>query len=53
MFQNEVQHRNFGMLTRKLSNFVQSNSHGIIAKCAELEIGNNSVSPCTTPNIIA
>ena len=31
----------------------QPNSHGNTFKCPELEIGRNSVSPCTIPNIIA
>lgn len=53
MSQNEAQHQSFEKLLRKLSDFVQFSSHGIIAKCAELEIGSNSVNPCTIPNIIA
>ena len=33
--------------------FIQSNIHGIIFKCAELDIGSNSVIPWTTPKIKA
>lgn len=31
----------------------QLNNIGIILKCAELEIGKNSVIPCNIPNMIA
>ena len=37
----------------KLSELVHPNSHGIIAKWAELDIGNSSVTPCIIPKINA
>ena len=39
--------------TSKDSGIFQLKIHGIIVKCAELEIGNNSVTPCIIPKIIA
>ena len=39
--------------TSNASGMFQLKNHGIKYKCAELEIGSNSVNPCTIPNIIA
>ena len=35
------------------SELVHPNIHGIIVRCAELDIGSNSVNPCIAPKIIA